>query len=577
MHDRIGRVGVVLVALVISISGLFNPQLLQAADSCSLFVDNQASGNGDGSQSRPWTAIPLNLDLPRGSTLCIRGNASGASRVYRTDRIVLRNDGTSAAPLTLMAYPGERVTLVGTDGGPVIKIEGDYWTVEGLTIDNDGQAGPAVKIEDTADYAVLRQNEIRNGSYNGLEMAGLASLVENNHIHNFELPDRDAECILVTPTSDRAIIRGNTIHDCSGNGIELYYPSLQLVSLNTVADHVQILGNVIYRGATPRADVGLGIKAGTYITVAGNDISGYRDNPAADVHRLSRYVLFDGNRIHDSDRGINVFADNDQAPEHTILRNNLIYRISDPDNGYGIQVVGAVAPQIVHNTFVDVAWRAISIGGNGMPGGTIRNNLVYDSGASRRGPDTPLDNVTISHNGWFNASTNFGSPTDVSGSGNPGFVASGDDDFHLSAGSRAINEGTNIGLAVDFEGDPRQVDCCPDLGADEYTPRMRLSARGGNGMVALQWNDASAPGLASYDIVYTAPAGARAASQGASPIANLPASARAFTLNGLTNYVYYSISVVGRDANGAELFVSNSVRAMPSDRNVYLPAINQRP
>ncbi len=38
--------------------------------------------------------------------------------------------------------------------------------------------------------------------------------------------------------------------------------------------------------------------------------------------------------------------------------------------------------------------------------------------------------------------------------------------YHLGAGSPAINAGTNVGVAVDLDGEPR--DAAPDLGADEY-------------------------------------------------------------------------------------------------------------
>jgi hypothetical protein len=60
--------------------------------------------------------------------------------------------------------------------------------------------------------------------------------------------------------------------------------------------------------------------------------------------------------------------------------------------------------------------------------------------------------------------------------GTAGFVNPAADDYHLGAGSAAIDAGVNAGIAVDFEGDARPIGARPDIGYDESTrpPRTWL-------------------------------------------------------------------------------------------------------
>jgi hypothetical protein len=50
----------------------------------------------------------------------------------------------------------------------------------------------------------------------------------------------------------------------------------------------------------------------------------------------------------------------------------------------------------------------------------------------------------------------------------PGFVDPLNDDYHLAAGSAAIDAGIDAGVLFDIDGDPRPVGPRPDIGADEY-------------------------------------------------------------------------------------------------------------
>ncbi len=94
-----------------------------------------------------------------------------------------------------------------------------------------------------------------------------------------------------------------------------------------------------------------------------------------------------------------------------------------------------------------------------------------------------------------------------------------------------------------------------------------LSGTSGDKTIYLGWEvNASLPVSTTWEIEYEGPSGDQA-----SPITGLPASRRAFTLNGLTNYVPYRITLDAIVNSTAVL--TATVTVMPTDRSLYLPAV----
>jgi hypothetical protein len=541
---------------------------------CDYYVSSTAGSSGNGSWSNPWRDINDHVgDLYPGDTLCVRGDTSGAGRVYSLgEQIYLHSSlvrsGTPGNPITLRSYPGEKVILRNNGDASVVYFKGaDYWVVDGFMMDNNAH-GRAIRFEAGADHHVLRNNEIYNGRTDGVAICcgiNVGNIIENNHIHHFNAGNNDAHGIVLNPGAHETVIRGNTIHDVSGDGVQIY--ATDDTPIAEYSRNVQIVGNVMYRGALPRSENALDFKGADGLTVAGNELYGYGSS-AVVVQKGTRNVLFDGNAIHHSGFGIDMRGEGGKHPENITLRNNVLYDIT----GRFALAFNAVYNGIAyHNTIVNADGYSFRIEGDGLHGGDLRNNLVYDSGAADIAGGAPFINVNFGYNGWFKSTTEFGAATDITGNGDPGFKDAAQDDFHLTPASRARDAGINVGLGVDYEGDLRPFGSRPDLGADEYWPSLRLSVTPQDHALLVHWTEYDDPALSTFVITYTHGAGGGMADQGPSPIVNIPAGARSYQLTGLPNYVLYTLTIAARTSSGDELIASNTFVAAPTDIFVYLP------
>ncbi len=145
--------------------------------------------------------------------------------------------------------------------------------------------------------------------------------------------------------------------------------------------------------------------------------------------------------------------------------------------------------QFLHNTIarnrnfsgsnVGVAY-GVLVEGNSTASLTNTILLGHTVGISVTTDSTAFLEGTLWGSGaWANGTDWDGAGTILTGTvniwGNPDFVNPDNGDYHLGAGSAAVDAGVNAGVTTDIDGDPRPVGAGYDIGADEISRRVYLS------------------------------------------------------------------------------------------------------
>jgi parallel beta-helix repeat protein len=170
-------------------------------------------------------------------------------------------------------------------------------------------------------------------------------------------------------------------------------------------------------------------------------------------------------------------------------------------------------------------------------------------------------------------------PVDDVGYFHDGFGIAGGDLIQLEGQAETVRV-----LAVNFEAQTLTLDrpliwqvgqgvslayagLAPDLGAYELTPQLELHAGAGNQTIALSWSvNLTLPLTTTWTIDYAGPPGDQAP-----PITSLPADTRAYSLTGLANYTWYTITL-----NTDPSLLTATVSALPTDRLLHLPFVTVR-
>ncbi len=144
----------------------------------------------------------------------------------------------------------------------------------------------------------------------------------------------------------------------------------------------------------------------------------------------------------------------------------------------------------------------------------------------------------------------------------PGFANPASGIYTPTAASGLVDRGMLIpGINDDYVG------AAPDIGAFEFTPSLTLHGRPGNRTIYLNWEvNTTLPLTSTWRIEYY--------SQTVSlpvTVTGILSPTRAYTLTGLTNYVWYTVTL--NAMLGSTPFLTDTVRVMPTDRFVYLPLV----
>ncbi|MCG7524831.1 right-handed parallel beta-helix repeat-containing protein [Streptomyces sp. OfavH-34-F] len=119
------------------------PRAASAAAAAALYVAPDGSADAAGTESDPTTLASAIGRVGSGGTIYLRG---GTYHYGQTVTVPPGNDGTSGARTTMAAYPGERPVLnfsamAEDPANRGLAVNGDYWHIDGLTVEHAGDNG----------------------------------------------------------------------------------------------------------------------------------------------------------------------------------------------------------------------------------------------------------------------------------------------------------------------------------------------------------------------------------------------------------------------------------------------------
>jgi Right handed beta helix region len=440
-----GRVGAFAVAILSAV--VLSSQTWGA----EFYVDSLAGPGGTGSLSAAFRSIQEGLNvLKPGDTLYVRGDTSGSGRIY-SETPMFPVSGFNGSPITVRSFPGDKVIVSTTE---TIILDRDFIVVKGFIFDHQKLESDAIRW--SGNNINLSECEVRNGSRDGIDVSAKAKNVTISHcvIHHFVWADparRDAHCIVANPGVIGVRITGNTIYNCSGDGIHLFANDSTPVSLYVT--NAVIENNTIYSTLGANSENGLDLKGGIDIDVKQNDIYGFTQNKAVVVQKGAKNLRLEGNRIHDSARGVEFRWEAARFQHDITVTRNVFFNITGQ---YALKFDGVVNVEVIHNTFHNNAGNSIRVEHKGIIAGIIKNNLFHLSGSPRISGRLAAD---YSHNGWFTSSAGALTGSQDTVGVDPLFWDVLANDFRLISTSPAIDRGTPVGIP--YRG------LAPDLGAFE--------------------------------------------------------------------------------------------------------------
>jgi hypothetical protein len=269
----------------------------------------------------------------------------------------------------------------------------------------------------------------------------------------------------------------------------------------SASSHLKLLGNIVHDAGRPRASKHYHsvyfttdtshVEVGWNVVANNNSCRGiqFHSSPNGDNTGFNQFdLVVHDNLIHgQACDGIN-FATIDPSKGPVLAYNNIIYSVGlgpDPPDGTanyacinspGITNRGAKGSgtaEWFNNTLYDCGPHGGADGGafhvgTGSPAVHLRNNIVsLRSGENYLEPADKSPLISGENNLWFGAGRGPGN-FKANVAADPAFVNPDVFDFHLRAGSPAIDAGMNTGIAADFDGNARPQGAAFDLGAFEY-------------------------------------------------------------------------------------------------------------
>jgi len=403
---------------------MFGSSFITSARSYYIDSRNGNDANNGTSTKSPWKSLEkvYSQNFSPGDTVCFLRNTEW------TGGIIIKSSGTESKPVVYTAYgsgPAPVIKNPGVEGAVAISIKADWVVVENFMVRECHTSG--ITINKGAGHNIIRNNEA-TGVGAGIVVMGSHNLITRNYAH-------DLTMVVNNPGGD---------DDYGAVGVTLEFSSDNEVSYNRMINC-----------KAPSLDYGYD----------GGVVEFYGDVDSCYVHH----------NWGENCEGSFEVGGSKSSLSHNIIAYNICINNGEAVAG-GFHVGGKFGVSIKdfrveNNVFADSSHSDYAIGfWNGTPRPSdfiYRNNIFFIPNFKRVSNQAGFIHENNLY--YLGGKLNIGiEPGPGDKTGDPLFQNVTKNDFHLKAGSPAIDSGTDLKYTRDFDNSVVPKGSAPDIGAFEH-------------------------------------------------------------------------------------------------------------